>query len=222
MTSLSFYSQGLLYLSAVFTLFVFYKAGYSHFKVIMALIFWMNLHGVLAFNHFYENTDLPPRFALVILPAVAVILFIFNYGPGRHWIDSLNLKWLTIIHVVRVPVELMLYELYTKGAVPELMTFSGRNFDILAGITAPIVYYLFFVKKGLSRRSMLIWNVICLLLVINIAVQAVLSAPLPFQQFGFEQPNVAVMQFPFVWLPALIVPLVIFAHIVAIRRLAGS
>ena len=39
------------------------------------------------------------------------------------------------------------------------------------------------------------------------------------QQFGFEQPNVAILHFLFVWLPGVVVPLVLLAHVVAIRRL---
>jgi hypothetical protein len=39
------------------------------------------------------------------------------------------------------------------------------------------------------------------------------------QQFGFDQPTVAVLYFPFIWLPGIVVPLVYFSHLVAIRRL---
>ncbi|HEX8427561.1 hypothetical protein [Hymenobacter sp.] len=46
--------------------------------------------------------------------------------------------------------------------------------------------------------------------------------PTPLQQLAFEQPNVAVMQFPFVWLPIFVVPVVAFTHVVALRRLLTS
>jgi hypothetical protein len=54
---------------------------------------------------------------------------------------------------------------------------------------------------------------------LNIVVNAALSAPVPFQQFAFDQPNIAVLYFPFVWLPGFIVPLVLFAHLAAIQKL---
>jgi hypothetical protein len=54
---------------------------------------------------------------------------------------------------------------------------------------------------------------------VNIVTIAILSAPLPFQQMGFDQPNVGVFLFPFIWLPALIVPLVLFSHLVCIYQL---
>ena len=66
---------------------------------------------------------------------------------------------------------------------------------------------------------MLVWHVLALALLLNIVTIAVLSLPTPFQQFGLDQPNWGVLHFPFNWLPAVVVPLVLFAHLVAIRRL---
>jgi hypothetical protein len=99
------------------------------------------------------------------------------------------------------------------------MTFEGRNFDILCGLTAPFIYYFGYVKPVLSKKILLAWNVICLLLLANIAIIAVLSAPLPIQQLAFDQPDIALLYFPFVWLPCFVVPVVLFAHLTTIRRL---
>jgi len=101
------------------------------------------------------------------------------------------------------------------------MTFSGRNFDILAGITAPIIYFVCFRDSAISNRLLLlIWNFISLLLLLNIVINAILSLPFPFQQFAFDQPNIAVLYFPFTWLPSCIVMAVLFSHLIAISRLA--
>jgi hypothetical protein len=37
--------------------------------------------------------------------------------------------------------------------------------------------------------------------------------------FAFDQPNIAVLYFPFNWLPSCIVPLVLLSHLAAIRQL---
>ena len=131
--------------------------------------------------------------------------------------DSLALDKLTYIHIVRIPVELVLYWLFLSHAVPQLMTFDGRNFDILSGLTAPLLYYLVFIKKQVGYKWLLVWNLICLALLLNIVAIAILSAPLPFQQLSFDQPNRAILYFPFIWLPSCIVPIVFFSHLVAIR-----
>ena len=56
-------------------------------------------------------------------------------------------------------------------------------------------------------------------LLINIVATAVLSLPSPFQQQAFNQLNIAILYFPFVWLPSVVVPVVLLAHVSAIRQL---
>ncbi|MEM9987092.1 MAG: hypothetical protein AAF804_18515, partial [Bacteroidota bacterium] len=51
---------------------------------------------------------------------------------------------------------------------------------------------------------------------------AILSAPLPFQQLAFEQPNVAVLRFPYVLLPGVVVPLVLLSHLLSLKYLLWS
>lgn len=58
-----------------------------------------------------------------------------------------------------------------------------------------------------------------LLLLFNVVITAVLSSPLPFQQLAFDQLNIGVMYFLFIWLPATIVPLVMLSHFANIRHL---
>lgn len=108
---------------------------------------------------------------------------------------------------------------FLHKSIPQLMTFEGRNFDIIAGLTAPVIYYFGYIKKVFPKSVLLTWNIICLVLLLNIVVNAVLSAPTPIQQFAFDQPNTGVLYFPFVWLPGFIVPVVLLAHIVSIRSL---
>ncbi|MEL7222635.1 MAG: hypothetical protein AAGJ93_15035, partial [Bacteroidota bacterium] len=134
------------------------------------------------------------------------------------FLDSLDLKSLTILHIVRVPVELVLYYLFIDKVIPEDMTFTGRNFDIIMGLTAPLMYYSAFNKKY-SQQILLAWNILGVILLVNIVVVAVLSTTTPLQQFGFDQPNVAIAHFPFNWLPSVVVPIVFLAHFAALRKL---
>src|SRR5215213_3510734 len=103
------------------------------------------LHAVLAANGFFRNFNVvPPRvFGVGVLPFV-ILTFVFLLFFRRNFLAALPLTVLTIIHVIRIPVELCLLLLSQHGQVPIEMTFEGRNFDILSGITAPIVYFLAF------------------------------------------------------------------------------
>lgn len=126
---------------------------------------------------------------------------------------------LTYLHTIRIPVEFVLYWLFLSQAVPELMTFAGRNFDIIAGITAPIIAYFGLKKHKIPKTVVLIWHFICLGLLLHIVVNAFLSAPSSVQKFAFDQPNIAILYFPFSGLPTFIVPVVLFCHLAAIRQL---
>ncbi len=189
-------------------------------QIMIGLIVWIILQSVIALKGFYLNThSLPPKFIFAIAPPILLIGILFATRLGRKFIDSLPLENITYTNVVRVPVELVLYALFFCNTIPQLMTFEGRNFDILAGITAPFIAYFSFSKNRIGRKWILIWNFISLGLLLNIVINAILSAPFPFQQFAFEQPNIAVFYFPFSLLPAFIVPVILFGHLVSIRQL---
>ena len=191
-------------------------------SITIGFIIWLILQAVLTLNNIYNTnlSSLPPKMMLFgILPPLLVIILLFATSKGRQFIDSLPLKNITYLNIVRIPVEIVLFWLFVNKAIPELMTFEGRNFDILAGISAPVIAYLVFTKKKLTQNILLLWNYICLGLLLNIVINALLSAPFPLQKFAFEQPNMAILNFPFSWLPTFIVPIVLFGHLVSIRQL---
>ncbi len=180
----------------------------------------MLVQGVIGISGFYQVTQTtPPRFILLIGPGLLFSILLFITGKGRIFIDSLDIKKLTLLHSVRVPVEIALYFVYAAGLIPVLMTFEGWNYDIISGITAPVIYYLVFTLRKLSYTALLVWNVVCLGLLFNIMAIAILTSRTPFQKFAFEQPNIGVTYFPYVWLPGVIVPLVLISHLAAIRQL---
>lgn len=222
MEKLPSYISILFGLTTILTTWIFYKAAGNSKPVILVILIWLAVQGFIASSGFYTVTDtLPPRFLLLVLPPFFGIAGLFLSPKGRKFIDSLDLKSLTILHTIRIPVELVLFFLFTSKVIPELMTFEGRNFDILSGITAPVVFYFAFIRKQFGRKIILIWNLICLGLLVNIVSNAILSAPFPFQQFAFDQPNIAVLYFPFIWLPCYVVPLVLLSHLAAIRQLSN-
>lgn len=220
MESLPFYIPLVFVLTTWLTIYFFYRSCPVSRIAVLILLSWTILQGVIGWSGFYKEVDsIPPRFILLLFPALLSIGILFFTSGGKVFIDGLDVKALTLLHVIRLPVELVLHWLFMNRGVPQIMTFEGFNFDIFSGISAPFVYYFGLVKNNLNKTTVLVWNFICLGLLINIVVLAVLSAPSPFQRLAFDQPNVAVLYFPYTWLPGVIVPLVLFSHLVVIRRL---
>jgi len=220
MENIPFYISIIFIITTFLSVFIFYKAT-NNSKIFLAVILtWLAVQSVISLAGFYKVTNtLPPRFALLIVPPVLCIIILFSTSVGRKFIDNLNPKFLILIHTVRIPVEIILFWLCLYKVVPQIMTIEGRNLDILSGLSALVIYYFGFIKKTLSDTMLLIWNFICLGLLINIIVIAILSAPFVFQKFALDQPNVALLYFPFIWLPCCIVPLVLFSHLTLIRQL---
>jgi hypothetical protein len=173
-----------------------------------------------AFSGFYLDSQLmPPRFALAILPSLIIIVGLFTFKKGKEFLDALDLRFLLMIHFLRIPVEWCLYDLYQQAMIPEIMTFEGRNFDILIGISAILIYLITYTFKRYNRALLIVWNVTGMIFLLNIVVHAILSVQSPIQQFGFDQPNRAVLEYPFVLLPAVVVPLVLLSHLASLRKL---
>ena len=208
-------------LTVILTFLLFINAVRNKPTAAIVLVIWLAVTGILSINKVFQNTStIPPRLMIVIAPAILFIILLLITKRGRKFTDNIDLKKLTLVHIVRVPVEITLFMLSTHKLIPELMTFAGRNFDILSGITAPIVYFVCFKNSQLkNRKLLLVWNFICLGLLLNIVINALLSAPFPFQQFAFDQPNIAILYFPFTWLPCFIVMIVLYSHLAAIRQL---
>ncbi|HMC96549.1 MAG TPA: hypothetical protein VKG92_02765 [Flavobacteriales bacterium] len=186
------------------------------------ILAWVVAQGAIALTGFYTVTStLPPRFILLIAPPLLLFALLFLTARGRRFLDALDPAALTLVHVVRIPVELVLYALCAYKTIPEGMTFAGSNFDILSGLSAPLIWWFGYKRGPLNRDVLVAWNLICIGLLVNIVARAVLSAPFPFQQLAFDQPNIAVLYFPFVWLPCCVVPLVLLAHLAALRKLLG-
>jgi hypothetical protein len=222
------------YISIVFILTTFLTIGFLFYairqvnlfqilpgKIITsAILLWLLATATLAFLGFYQNIkNVPPKvFLFGAFPALFLIVLYFIFYR-QDFIEKLPIKTLTILHIIRIPVEIVLLWLANNGQVSPLMTFEGWNFDILSGITAPIIYWLAFRNNQTNRTLLIVWNIFALGLLLTIITIAFLTFPSPFQQLSFEQPNRAVMFFPFIWLPGIVVPIVFFSHLVSLWKL---
>jgi len=212
----------LFLLTTVVTIIIFYLANGRSNKLILLFITWSIVQSVLAYIGFYQDTQsIPPRFALVLLPSTLFIIYGLLPTPRKWILENKNVQLSTFLHTIRVPMEFVLLYLFIYDMIPQLMTFEGRNFDIIAGVTALIVGMLY-AKGKVSEKILLIWNVLGLILILFILINGILSAELPIQQFAFEQPNRALNYFPFILLPAIVVPLVIYSHITDIIKLRSA
>ncbi|MBS1554639.1 MAG: hypothetical protein JSU09_06915 [Bacteroidetes bacterium] len=200
------------------TLYTLYRTFGKSKVVLLASVAWLTITAGLGLIGFYRDfATLPPRFIFLVGPPIVGVLVLFT-RQGNRLKERFDMRWGTLIHIVRVPVELVLFGLMLAGYVPAIMTFEGRNFDIISGLLAIVIGLIFFKVKS-QRTVLLLFNLIGLVLLVNIVGTAILSAPTPFQRIAFAQPNIGVFYFPFIWLPGFIVPAVLCCHLLSLRAL---
>ena len=180
-------------------------------------LIWMGATLALASRGTFLNWDAtPPPFGLLVVAIIALGVAIAVSPLGAR-LARLPLWTLVAAQAFRLPLEIAMHALIARGIMPEQMSYTGRNFDVLTGATAIVVAAL--VATGVSgRRLIAVWNAGGMLLLVNIVVVAVLSTP-RFAAFGPDRLNVFVAYPPFVWLPAVLVLAALAGHLIVFRAL---
>lgn len=186
-------------------------------RVVTVLIIWTLFISILALSGFLADfSAFPPRIMLVlVVPLITLILLTFS-KTTTELLAYVPSKAIVALQVFRVFVEIILWMAFLQNLLPVQMTFEGRNFDVIAGLTAPVAAY--FLAR--NKSALILWNILSLGLLFNIISIAVLSLPTPLRMFMNEPANTIVATFPFVWLPGLLVPLAYGLHFLSLRQLA--
>lgn len=161
----------------------------------------------------------PPPFLLLAGSVVLLGIAIAVSPLGDRLARGLPLWALVGVQGFRVPLELLMHRAYVEGLMPVQMSYEGLNFDIVTGATA-LLLAAALATRQVPRWIIAAWNVVGLLLLVNIVVIAVLSTP-RFQAFGPDRLNVWVTLVPFVWLPAVMVAAAWSGHLIVFRALVS-
>lgn len=190
------------------------------YTTLTALIGWTAFISILALIGFFSDfSSFPPRLGIILVVPLITILLVTFSQTAKTLLPLVPTTSLIKIQSFRVIVEILLWILFIQSLLPVQMTFEGRNFDILAGLTAPIMVILINLY-ALSRKWIIAWNIAGLLLLFNIVGVALLSIPTPFRYFMNEPANTIVATFPFVLLPGMLVPLAYGLHFLSLRQQA--
>lgn len=195
----------------VYIVYAFVKSNNLK-KYTLPIIFgWSVLISILAYIGFYHYSE-GDKFSTFPLVLVPVAIFIIYLCRNKSFYDNRDLRWSTAVHIIRFPVELLLFQLAIREVLPMEMTYKGWNFDIIPGITS-ILLLLWMNYRKVNRKLLLIWNILGLIFILFIFANGILSQELIYKNFGYKVPNTAITYFPMILLGGVIVPLVIYTHI---------
>lgn len=133
---------------------------------------------------------------------------------GRRVADTIPLAALVGFHGFRLPLELVLHAWATEGTIPETITWSGQNWDIVSGVVALAAAR--FVARSMAVA--VVANVVGFVLLLNVVRVAILSAPVPFG-WHVEPPLQVAFHLPYALIGPVCVGGALFGHLVLTRAL---
>lgn len=183
------------------------------FGVAVALILWLGLAAGLVASGWVEAV---PGRLMAFGTGIMLGSVLIGFSRIGAWLAlQRSIPWLVAFQGFRLPLELVLHSWVSQGVIPESMTWTGSNWDVLSGIAA-------LALAPFSRRSRLAaWtgNIIGFLLLLNVGRVAVLSAPGPFGRHDITPKLLLPYHLPY----AMIVPICIggalIGHIALTRAL---
>lgn len=186
-------------------------------KTLVTIALWAGFVGLLAWKGFFSDfSKMPPGPVLTVLLPMPVVIAVAFSKKGSQLIKAVPPYWLVGMQSFRILVEILLWRTFLLNLIPIQMTFEGYNFDGLSGVLA--IAFALILRKKWSSFFALVYNIIGIGLLINILVIAVLSMPTPFRYFMNEPPNTLIAEFPFIYLPAVLVVIAYSLHIFSLRQ----
>jgi hypothetical protein len=196
------------------------RASVGPVPTLAIVLAYLGIPGLLTWMRALDRYDPLPAPALLVMLGLAILTIAIVFSPiGRRLAVGVSMGAVVALQAFRVPVELLLHRLYLEGAVPIEMTYSGRNLDMLTGISGLLLGVWLMRARSVPRSLVVAWNILGLALLVNIIGIAILSTPVPFRRFVDGPPNLLPSTFPYVWLPSFLVPLALGSHLLVFRQL---
>lgn len=189
-------------------------------NIVISLVLWAIAVSVWSYSGMMSDfSKFPFNFLPVIaIPMIALTVFTLSKSAGEV-LRNIPQERIIRLQSFRFFVELLLWALFVENLLPVQMTFEGRNFDILVGISAPLIAWLV-MRDKISRPFIIAWNLVAIVVLANIVTIAILSTPSPIRVFMNEPANTIVTMFPISWLPAFLVPLAVLLHFFSLRKIS--
>ena len=197
----------------------FRQAQWSSTIIIAVLFLYLVIPALLARSGVLNSYDPPPPALLLLLGQTVLTAVIMFSSRGTALASNLALGSVVLLQAFRMVVEWLLHRLYLEGVVPVQMTYAGRNFDIVTGVTGLLLGVLLVRGRILPRGVIVAWNILGLALLVNIVGVAALSTPVPFRAFTEGPPNLLPSTLPWIWLPSFLVQVAFGSHLLVFRML---
>lgn len=165
-----------------------------------------------------QRLPIPPIAYGLLLPLVIFGALLAVSDTARRLCDGVPQTFLIGVQTYRLLGGVFLL-LMIEGRMPGAFALPAGWGDILIGASAPLVAWAYHRDPRRSRSLVLSWNLLGVLDLVVAVSMGMLTAPGHLQRFGFDHPNFAIRQFPFVLIPVFLVPMSLFLHVLSLARM---
>jgi hypothetical protein len=183
------------------------------FRITTGAMAWLSLLSCIVFTGLIQESPMPRMMYFFAGINIVSVIFAFSH-VGKRLSNSIPIYLLVAFQGFRLPLELVLHTWFQQGVIPESMTWTGSNLDIISGL-------IFLLSVPLvQKNSKMAWipNLIGFTLLLNVMRVAILSSPLPFA-WPVNPPLLLGFHFPYLLIVPVCVSGALIGHIVLTRAL---
>jgi hypothetical protein len=178
---------------------------------------WVALFGALAASGLLAQFDRrPPPIVFMMAATIFGGILLGRSALVGRIVQTVPLWALVLAQSFRLPLELVMHQAALERVMPNALSFSGYNFDIVTGATAIVVALA--LRTGAPRKLAFAWSVLGSACLVAIAVIAIVTSPM-LAALGPHEVNTWVARLPFVYLPTVLVTFAIAGHFAVFRAL---
>ena len=180
--------------------------------VTLVLLGWLCF--AVGLGGWFYKASAPVVAAAVWTLTALVLLGCWKINPIRVWVLNIDLRWLVLFHLTRLPAGAYFLVLCQHGELPCGFARPAGWGDIVVAVLALAVAGA--ARTQFAKPLLLIWNTLGLIDIILVVSRALL--------FGLKdwQSMHALRELPLSLLPTFLVPLIIASHVLIFVRLVRA
>ncbi len=194
-------------------------------KIVLLVIFLLLWHlyiFLIAQTGMLQEYNLSPRIPLFLVLPTFIFIGIFAYvNRNKNWLQKIPEHWLIFYQTFRICIEIIFVFSIAEGILHSNMTIEGYNYDMIFAFSAPLVGYWVYKKKTGAKKIAIWWNFLGLSVIASIIFVVITTAYFP----GFYGSSEELMpkrfgMYPYVLVPAFLMPSAVFIHVLSIVQLS--
>ena len=189
------------------------------FSVLFILLFWLAAVVILSKQGIFAiNPIVAPFIMIGFILLFAFLQKVYASKTAQAITAAMPMHWLIAIQTYRI-VGVAFFFLWAQGVLPAAFAFPAGIGDILVGLSAPIVAYLYYRKKPYANKLAIWWNILGIVDLIIALGTGILGFPRPIQTLPVSPSTEAMSLYPLALVSLFSVPLALLLHALGIKVL---